>query len=63
MGFFDFMTEDIAMNLGTANTLINNDKVVIDNHPLLHVIEFRVDNHGWKRSQHDAGKTHENIKR
>jgi rod shape-determining protein MreB len=31
MGFFDFMTEDIAMNLGTANTLIiHNDKVVID---------------------------------
>jgi rod shape-determining protein MreB len=26
------MTEDIAMNLGTANTLIiHNDKVVIDN--------------------------------
>ena len=22
MGFFDFMTEDIAIDLGTANTLI-----------------------------------------
>jgi rod shape-determining protein MreB len=32
MGFFDFMTEDIAIDLGTANTLIiHNDKVVIDN--------------------------------
>jgi rod shape-determining protein MreB len=41
MGFFDFMTEDIAIDLGTANTLII-DKVVSDNHPLLHVIEFRV---------------------
>jgi rod shape-determining protein MreB len=30
MGFFDFMTEDIAIDLGTANTLIHNDKVVID---------------------------------
>jgi actin-like ATPase involved in cell morphogenesis len=29
--FFDFMTEDIAIDLGTANTLIiHNDKVVID---------------------------------
>ena len=32
MGFFDFMTEDIAVDLGTANTLIiHNGKVVIDN--------------------------------
>ncbi len=32
MGFFDFMTEEIAMDLGTANTLIiHNGKVVIDN--------------------------------
>jgi actin-like ATPase involved in cell morphogenesis len=31
MGFFDFMTEDIAIDLGTANTLIiHNDKVVFD---------------------------------
>ena len=31
MGFFDFMTEDIAIDLGTANTLIIHDgKVVVD---------------------------------
>jgi len=31
MGFFDFMNEDIAIDLGTANTLIiHNDKVVVD---------------------------------
>ena len=31
MGFFDFMTEDIAIDLGTANTLIiHNGKVVVD---------------------------------
>jgi rod shape-determining protein MreB len=31
MGLFDFMTEDIAIDLGTANTLIiHNGKVVID---------------------------------
>jgi rod shape-determining protein MreB len=29
--FFDFMTEDIAIDLGTANNLIiHNDKVVTD---------------------------------
>ena len=31
MGFFDFMTEEIAIDLGTANTLIiHHDKVVVD---------------------------------
>ena len=31
MGFFDFMQESIAIDLGTANTLIiHNDKVVVD---------------------------------
>ena len=31
MGLFDFFTEDIAIDLGTANTLIiHNGKVVVD---------------------------------
>lgn len=31
MGFFDFLTQEIAIDLGTANTLIMyNDKVVVD---------------------------------
>ena len=31
MGFFDFMTEANAIDLGTINTLIiHNDKVVVD---------------------------------
>ena len=31
MGLFDFFKEDIAIDLGTANTLIiHNDKVVVD---------------------------------
>ena len=31
MGLFDFLTQEIAIDLGTANTLIiNNDKVVVD---------------------------------
>ena len=30
MGFFDFMTQEIAIDLGTANTLIiHNDKVCL----------------------------------
>ena len=34
MGFFDFMTEDIAIDLGTANTLIiHNGKVAYANIP------------------------------
>jgi rod shape-determining protein MreB len=30
MGFFDFMTEDIAIDLEPLTLLIHNDKVVID---------------------------------
>jgi rod shape-determining protein MreB len=42
MGFFDFMTEDIAIDLGTANTLIiHNDKVVIDSPSIVAATEYR----------------------
>ena len=31
MGLFDFLTQEIAIDLGTANTIIiHNDKVVVD---------------------------------
>ena len=30
MGFFDFMTQEIAIDLGTNTLIINNDKVVVD---------------------------------
>ena len=31
MALFDFLTQDIAIDLGTANTIIiSNDKVVVD---------------------------------
>ena len=31
MALFDFLTQEIAIDLGTANTLIiHNDKVVVD---------------------------------
>lgn len=64
MGFFDFMTEDIAIDLGTANTLIiHNDKVVIDSPSVV----ARDRNTGkiiaiGKKADLMQGKTHENIR-
>src|SRR5690606_6391608 len=64
MGFFDFMTEDIAIDLGTANTLIiHNDKVVIDSPSI--VARDRVSGKiiaVGKEANLMQGKTHENIK-
>ena len=64
MGFFDFMTEDIAIDLGTANTLIiHNDKVVIDSPSI--VARDRVTSKiiaVGKEANMMQGKTHENIK-
>jgi rod shape-determining protein MreB len=64
MGFFDFMTEDIAIDLGTANTLIiHNDKVVIDSPSI--VARDRVTGKiiaVGKEANQMQGKTHENIK-
>ncbi len=64
MGFFDFMTEDIAIDLGTANTLIIHDgKVVIDAPSIV----ARDRSTGkiiatGKKASLMQGKTHENIK-
>ncbi len=64
MGFFDFLTEDIAIDLGTANTLIiHNDKVVVDAPSI--VARDRVSNKiiaAGKEASMMQGKTHENIK-
>ena len=64
MGFFDFMTEDIAIDLGTANTLIiHNDKVVIDAPSI--VARDRITGKIIAVGQEAnlmQGKTHENIK-
>src|SRR3990170_5156289 len=64
MGFFDFMTEDIAIDLGTANTLIiHNDKVVIDSPSI--VARDRITGKilaVGKEAMMMHGKTHENIK-
>lgn len=64
MGFFDFMTEDIAIDLGTANTLIIHDgKVVIDAPSI--VARDRTTGKiiaVGKEASLMQGKTHENIK-
>jgi rod shape-determining protein MreB and related proteins len=64
MGFFDFFTEDIAINLGTANTLIiHNDKVVVDSPSI--VARDRTTGKiiaVGKEANLMQGKTHENIK-
>ena len=64
MGFFDFLTEDIAIDLGTANTLIiHNDKVVVDAPSI--VARDRITGkitHVGQQASLMQGKTHENIK-
>ena len=64
MSFFDFLTEEIAIDLGTANTLIiHNDKVVIDSPSI--VARDRVSGKiiaVGNEANLMQGKTHENIK-
>ncbi len=64
MGIFSFLTQEIAIDLGTANTIIiHNDKVVVDE-PSIVAIERntgRIIAVG-KKAQMMHGKTHENIK-
>lgn len=64
MGFFDFLTQEIAIDLGTANTIvIHNDKVVVDEPSIVAVDRTtgKVIAVG-KQAQQMHGKTHENIK-
>lgn len=64
MGFFDFLTEDIAIDLGTANTLIiHNDKVVVDSPSIVarNRLTGKIIAVG-KEASMMQGKTHENIK-
>lgn len=64
MGLFSFLTQELAIDLGTANTIIiYNDKVVVDE-PSIVAIERntgRIIAVG-KKAQMMHGKTHENIK-
>jgi len=64
MGLFSFLTKEVAIDLGTANTIIiHNDKVVVDE-PSIVAIERssgKVIAVG-KKAMMMHGKTHENIK-
>lgn len=64
MGFFDFLIEEVAIDLGTANTLIiHNDKVVVDSPSI--VARERTTGKIIAVGREAAlmqGKTHENIK-
>jgi len=64
MGLFDFLTYDIAIDLGTANTLIiHNDKVVVD---APSIVAMDRTTNAILAIRHVAmqmhGKTHENIR-
>jgi len=64
MGLFSFLNQEIAIDLGTANTIIiYNDKIVV-NEPSIVAMDRRTDKMiaiGEKARQMQ-GKTHENIK-
>jgi rod shape-determining protein MreB len=64
MGLFSFLTQEIAIDLGTANTIIiHNDKIVVDE-PSIVAIDTKTGKliaiGETARQMH--GKTHENIK-
>lgn len=64
MGFFSFLTQEIAIDLGTANTvIIHNDRVVVDE-PSIVAIERSTGKliAVGKLAMQMHGKTHENIK-
>ena len=63
MSFFDFMTEEIAIDLGTANTLIiHQDKVVVDE-PSIVARDIQTNEIVaiGTRAQQMQGKTHKKI--
>jgi rod shape-determining protein MreB len=64
MGLFSFLTQEIAIDLGTANTIIiHNDKVVV-NEPSIVAIEQSTGKliAIGEKARQMHGKTHENIK-
>ncbi|MFN7791065.1 MAG: rod shape-determining protein, partial [Cyclobacteriaceae bacterium] len=64
MGLFDFFTQDIAIDLGTANTLIiHKDKVVVDEPSIIAIDKTtnKVLAIGREAMQMHE-KTHDNIK-
>lgn len=64
MGLFSFLTQELAIDLGTANSIIiHNDKIVVDEPSIV-----AIDNNTQKviaigeKARMMHGKTHENIK-
>ena len=64
MGLFSFLTQDIAVDLGTANTIIIcNDKMVV-NEPSIVAIDRKTEKviAIGEKARQMQGKTHDNIK-
>jgi rod shape-determining protein MreB len=65
MGIFNFLTQEIAIDLGTANTLIiiAHDKVMVDE-PSIVAIDRKTEKviAVGKRAMQMHEKTHDNIK-
>jgi len=64
MGLFSFLNQEIAIDLGTANTIIiHNDKIVV-NEPSIVALDRRTDKviAIGEKARQMQGKTHENIK-
>ncbi|PIE99232.1 MAG: rod shape-determining protein [Polaribacter sp.] len=64
MGFFDFFTEDIAIDLGTANTLIIHEGKVVVDYPSIVARDRETKKiiAAGPEASRMQGKTHENIK-
>ncbi|MDM8159116.1 MreB/Mrl family cell shape determining protein [Labilibaculum sp. A4] len=64
MGFFSFLTQEIAIDLGTANTIIIcNDKIVVDE-PSIVAIDRRTEKMVaiGEKARQMQGKTHGNLR-
>jgi len=64
MGLFSFLTQEIAIDLGTANTIIiHNDKIVVDE-PSIVAIDIKTDRLVaiGEKARQMQGKTHANLK-
>ncbi|MBI9056250.1 MAG: rod shape-determining protein [Labilibaculum sp.] len=64
MGFFSFLTQEIAIDLGTANTIIiSNDKIVVDE-PSIVALDRRTEKMVaiGEKARQMQGKTHDNLK-
>jgi len=64
MGLFSFLTQEIAIDLGTANTIIiHNDKIVVDE-PSIVTIDLKTEKliAIGEKARQMQGKTHANLK-